>query len=233
MLFRSHAVAEECTGFGNGTLVAPGAFLSYGMLNQVADFQRMVAHQEIAFDPASTLFFIAGGLNDGSVPTATTLANITSQFQTLYGTGGRNFQLALLPTMIPAFSAVGTRLNPAYQSLLPQLQTMFPDAKISLSNWGPDFDQVITHPATYGLTNTTDQCAGREIFGEYGAPCATPSTYFYYHGAHPSTAVHNIVGDMLYQDILTAAVPEPGTDAMMLAGVGLLALAMRRKRLAG
>lgn len=223
------AVSGAQTGFGTGFEVAPGQVLGYGMLNQVADFKQLVDHNDITFNPANTLFFIAGGLNDSSLPTSTTLSNITSQFQTLYDLGARSFQLALLPTDIPAFSVVGTRLDAAYRTLLPKLQSMFFDANISFSNWGLYYDKIITNPSSYGITNTTDACAGREIFGQDTTPCATPDTYFFYHDSHPSTAVHKIVGDLMYQDLVLAAIPEPSTGALMLGGIGFLGLVARRK----
>jgi phospholipase/lecithinase/hemolysin len=66
------------------------------------------------------------------------------------------------------------------------------------------YDEVLLHPAQYGITNSTDACAGREIFKEDTTPCARPDTYFYYHHGHPSTATHKAVGDKLYYDITGA-----------------------------
>src|SRR5882762_12005799 len=107
------AVSGAQTGASPGIHFA-GVFLGYGMLNQVADFEKLVTSGTVSFDPARTLFFIAGGLNDGNLTNAITVANLTSQFHTLYALGARNFALASLPTLIPAFSAVAARLNPAY-----------------------------------------------------------------------------------------------------------------------
>ena len=45
------------------------ALLGYGMLNQVRDFASRVKSGDIRFDPQSTLFFLAGGLNDGRLRT--------------------------------------------------------------------------------------------------------------------------------------------------------------------
>ena len=61
------------TGEGTGRQVKE-ALLGYGMMNQVRDFAARVKSGEIAFDPQTTLFFLAGGLNDGQRETATTLA---------------------------------------------------------------------------------------------------------------------------------------------------------------
>jgi phospholipase/lecithinase/hemolysin len=57
------------------------------------------------------------------------------------------------------------------------------------------------HPEKYGITNTKDPCAGRAIFDQDPTPVADPSTYFFYHEGHPSTAVHRAVGKMLYEEL--------------------------------
>jgi len=62
------AVSGARTGEGEGRHIRE-ALLGYGMLNQVRDFAARVKSGDIKFDPDTTLFFIAGGLNDGGLPT--------------------------------------------------------------------------------------------------------------------------------------------------------------------
>ena len=111
------AVSGAGTGEGAGRQVKE-ALLGYGMMNQVRDFAARVKSGEIAFDPQTTLFFLAGGLNDGRRETAITLANLRQELQILRELGGRHFTIALLPTKIPQFAAVGLRLNPAYEQFV-------------------------------------------------------------------------------------------------------------------
>ena len=111
------AVSGAGTGEGTGRQVKE-ALLGYGMMNQVRDFAARVKSGEIAFEPQTTLFFLAGGLNDGRRETATTLANLRQELQILRELGGRHFTIALLPTKIPQFAAVGLRLNPAYEQFV-------------------------------------------------------------------------------------------------------------------
>ena len=113
------AVSGAGTGEGAGRQVKD-ALLGYGMLNQVRDFAARVKSGEIAFDPQTTLFFLAGGLNDGRRETATTLANLRQQLQLLRELGARHVTIARLPTKIPQFAAVGLRLNPAYEQFVQQ-----------------------------------------------------------------------------------------------------------------
>jgi phospholipase/lecithinase/hemolysin len=195
------AVSGAGTGSGSGHKVKD-ALLGLGMHDQVEDFARRVQSGAIQFRPGSTLFFIAGGLNDKRLPTETTLANLKSEIRTLYRLGGRRFLIALLPTAIPSFSQVGLRLDPALAHIPSEMTAELPEASFGLSQWGPFFDDVMHNPAKFGIENTTDACAGRAIFDQDTTSCAKPESYFYYHSGHPSTAVHKIVGGKLYEEVL-------------------------------
>jgi cholinesterase len=195
------AVSGARTGASAGSKVE-GAWLGYGMQNQVDDFAALVGSDKIRFKPNKTLFYIAGGLNDGKLSTATTVANLTGEIELLYSLGARRFEVALLPIAIPGFSAVAKRLNPALAALPAQLVKDFPAAKITLSRWGPFFDEVMNSPGQYGIHNTSDACAGRAIFHQDTTECKSPDDHFFYHAGHPSTAVHKIVGEKLYRELL-------------------------------
>jgi hypothetical protein len=192
------AVSGAGTGEGTGRQVKE-ALLGYGMMNQVREFAARVKSGEIAFDPQTTLFFLAGGLNDGRQETAITLASLRQELQILRELGGRHFTVALLPTKIPQFAAVGLRLNPAYEQFVREEATAGLD--LWVNHWGAAFDEVMEHPTTHGIVNTTSACAGRAIFDQDPTPVGDPATYFFYHEGHPSTAVHRIVGKKLFEEI--------------------------------
>ena len=194
------AISGAQTGSGAGKRIGK-ALLSLGMLNQVDDFAARVRSHAIEFNPKTTLFFFAGGLNDRNLPTVETVKNLEGEITTIYKLGGRHFMVALLPEAIPDFTDVSTRLNPAIAKIPAELKAKLPEAHVNLSHWGPFYDEVMHHAAKYGITDTTHQCAGRAIFRQDTTPCASPSTHFYYHHGHPSTAVHKIVGGMLYKEV--------------------------------
>lgn len=193
------AVSGAGTGEGEGRHVKE-ALLGYGMMNQVRDFAARVKAGDIAFEPQTTLFFLVGGLNDGRRDTAFTLDNLRQELQILRELGGRHFTIALLPTKIPQFAAVGLRLNPAYEQFVRQ-EAATADIDLWLNHWGAAFDEVIDHPAAHGIVNTTSACAGRAIFDQDSTPVGDPATYFFYHEGHPSTAVHRIVGTALFEEV--------------------------------
>ena len=198
------AVSAAKTGSDPGVHEYPGnAIFRLGMKNQVDEFAALLKSGDVKFDPAQTLFFLAGGLNDRGTPTGYTRTNEEDEIDTLYALGARRFLVALLPTQIPAFASAGTLFNPEISRIPAEARAKHPDIRIANSNWGPFFDQVITHPAQYGLTNTTTPCAAVPQPGEKAQPCESPSTYFYFFTAHPSTAAHKAVGDMLYHEAIT------------------------------
>jgi phospholipase/lecithinase/hemolysin len=164
-------------------------------------------------------------LNDHTSPIPEVIADYTAQVNLLYDLGARHIELALIPSLVPAFADSASRLNPVFTSLVPELQMLHPDAKITLSGWGLAYDDILKNPGKYGITNTTDPCfdlsTGKQT-------CTTPETYFYYYIVHPSDAAHRIVGDFLFNEAL-ATVPEPASLGLLAAGFGLLILVRRRK----
>ncbi|QNK02882.1 SGNH/GDSL hydrolase family protein [Dyella telluris] len=195
------AVAGAATGLNPG-VNTNGLLLEVGMINQVQDFAARVRGKAITFDPDTTLFFIAGGLNDDKTPLDVSVANITRQITLLKSVGARHVVLALLPVKVPDFAEAAKRLNPAYEKLVPALRGQL-GIDIRLSQWGRYIDEIISHPQAYGITNTSDPCAFSVELGEKKAPpCADPRTYFYYYTGHPSSWVNQRVGDKLYDEIV-------------------------------
>jgi len=194
--------AQTGSGLGNKT---QGVLIGYGMKNQVQDFVDQVRSSGIDFAPKTTLFFIAGGLNDSRLEDGVTVTNEEDEIRSLYKVGARRFAVALLPEKIPGFGKQGVRLNAALEKIPDDLKAELKDAEIYVSHWGLFYDEVLTNPEKYGLTNTTDACAGRALKNEPVTPCASPGTYFYFHSTHPSTAAHKAVGEMLYAEALEKA----------------------------
>jgi len=200
------AVSAAQTGENPGRRFPTGTIFSFGMKNQVDNFVQFTKFKMIPkFDADKTMFYFAGGLNDGGLPNGSTRANIESEIETLYELGARRFMVARLPTKIPVFASTGIKLNPELEKIPDEERAKHPDIRIANSNWGLFFDEVMTNPAKYGITDTTSDCAQRSFSDIPAEACATPDTHFYYHGAHPSAATHRAVGEMLYQEAITKA----------------------------
>jgi cholinesterase len=206
------AVSGARTGKSEGVKMRPAGadcgagevLIRRGMQTQVADFSRRIASGALRFDPDTTLFFLAGGLNDGNMATETSVANLESEIRTLYEKGGRYFLVALLPRKIPEFAGVGSRLDPALARIPEHLRSTLPGIHIESSRWGAHFDQVMEDPARYAITNVSDRCAGRAMDGDDPTPCADPDAHFYFHPGHPSTAVHRIVAREMERELAEA-----------------------------
>jgi hypothetical protein len=199
------SVSGGKTGAGGGKHYPHGELLSVGMINQVQEFSDLLKSGTVHFDPAQTMFYLAGGLNDRGTPDGYTRGNLEQEIDTLYALGGRRFMVGLLPVKIPQFDTAGIRFNPEIEKIPAEERAKHPDIRIALSNWGPFYDQVLTHPAEYGLTDTTTTCAGRALKDQQPDPCLHPQTHFFYHEGHPSTATHKAVGGLLYQEAVTKA----------------------------
>lgn len=191
------AVSGARTDDGLGRMFDHGEILGYGMKLQVGEFQELTKAGLLTFDPKQTMFYFAGGLNDRALSIETSAANIEDEIETLYAMGARRFRVALMPEKISSFAAQGIRINPALRGIPPEMKRRHPGIDIATSNWGPALDEIITHPASYGITNTTDKCAGRLLRNEDTTPCAAPEKYFFYHDEHPSTRAHELAGKML------------------------------------
>jgi cholinesterase len=204
------AVSGAQTGKGEGYHVRPAAavcgakegMLGRGMQDQVADFGQRVRSGAIHFHPQKTLFFLAGGLNDASLPTATTISNLEGEVRLLYALGARYVMVGIMPTKLWPDTKPYRALNKAVGTLHSRLQAELPELHFAVSQWGAYYDAVFKNPSQYGITNTKDKCAGRALFGEDANPCLTPDAYFFYHEGHPSTAVHRVVGLKLEQEVL-------------------------------
>jgi hypothetical protein len=78
----------------------------------------------VTFNPSTTLFFLSGGLNDHNRITQAQANEATmAQVATLYSLGARLFEIALLPSLVPAFSDSANNLNPGYRALGPNFRT--------------------------------------------------------------------------------------------------------------
>jgi hypothetical protein len=94
------------------------ALLGFGMMSLVRDFATRVKAGEIAFDPQTTLFFLGRRTQRPPTRDGDHTRQSPAGAPDPPRTRRRHFTIALLPTKIRQFAAVGVRLNPAYEQLV-------------------------------------------------------------------------------------------------------------------
>jgi len=199
--------------------------------------------------PSTALFTVLGGANDllnylaspGSqnpVVVADTAAdNIAASVKLLYADGARNILVANLPNLGLTPRFVGTSGESAAAGLSVQFDTELAGDLAALSSTSTGlnlynlnlyglFGQVIASPASYGLTDVTDQAyTGDNDFIGDGTINPNASTYLFWDSIHPTTTGHALIAGAA----LAAVVPEPASVALVALGtIGLLGT--RRKR---
>jgi outer membrane lipase/esterase len=164
---------------------------------------------------------------------AQTTANAVA---TLASEGAESFLIPLVPdlgvtpdvTDIPGLAPAATLLSEVYNAaLVAAIQsTTAGDADVFV-HYLDTFtltDDAVGDPAAFGLTNATDRCYLGPLTGG-GTVCATPNTYLFWDGQHPTAAIHALVADYA-----AAAIPEPPEQAALLtAGIFMLSIRLRSR----
>ncbi len=82
------------------------------------------------------------------------------------------------------------------------------------------FADVISDPASYGITNVDEACILTD--------CLDPDSYLFFDGIHPTAIVHQIMGELAYAEVLGSPIPVPAALPLFLSALGMLGLRRRR-----
>jgi thermolabile hemolysin len=200
--------------------------------------QQQVANNSIS-DPAA-LYVIWGGANDYVFATPTnppnpslTLANLTGEINTLISHGATNILVPNLPNLgsLPGTDddlATSLGLNALTQVHNTNLETIIntlgrsnSGVKLTLLDVNKLFNQAVTTPSSFGFTDVTNPCITSPT-------CADPNAFLFWDDIHPTTAGHQLIGNLAFGVVSPTAVPEPMTILGSIVAFSS-AVALKRK----
>jgi outer membrane lipase/esterase len=187
-------------------------------------------------DP-NALYVVFGGANDirdallSNDPSliASGVGNVVNIITSLYGAGARNILVANVPNVGstpllaaegPIAQVAGTFFSTSWNNALSTALGGFaglPGLDLDLLDIFGLEAAVLSNPAAFGYTNTTQACY------DGVNKCNNPDEYLYWDNFHPTESGH-----LLIAQAAITAVPEPAT--VLLFGFGLLGFAIWQRR---
>lgn len=244
-----YAYGGALTGTDNQFQSVNPLVANTGLKSQVSNFTSGLAGSGQSAD-ASALYVVWGGGNDflSVIPTGnfsnigavvtTAVTNLVTEVGSLYASGARDFLVPLLPDLGTTFYGTSGAVPPALlnnltasfngalSTQLNVLKSASPGLNLTIFDVPTFLAGVRTDMAAAGA-NVTDRCWTGDYAGAGGTLCTNPDQYYLFDKVHPTAFVHEAVGNAF-----AAAVPEPATQGLMLVGLILGGLAMRRNRAA-
>lgn len=234
------------SGIDNNNALLAGT----GLLAQTTMFRTTVGAGNA--DP-NALYFVWAGANDFTEPQVLgdlngdwnrVIGNIETAIGNLAQDGARHFFVPNLPNLglAPYSLAFGPTAAATASLLTGAYNTQFQARMTALDAANPGIDirvfdvyaymtsfiaQVNALGSLNGISDVTTPC--RTATGPAATDfslCGNPAAHFFWDDRHPADVPHALLGADFAQ---AAMVPEPQTYALMLAGLGLLGMAARRR----
>lgn len=214
-----------------------------GMASQVSQYTGSGAVDALALHVVwgggnDFLVALSGG-NLAGLPgvTATAVQNLSNQVQSLYAAGARSFMVPLMPDFATSYlgtsgaypvaqlSGLSQSFNQALSAAMVSLDAALPGADIVVFNTPEVLAAVRADIAAEG-GNVTDRCWSGSYLGQGSTPaCTNPDSYFLFDNVHPTARVHASVGLAM-----AAAVPEPSTWLLLVAGLVCVGVVIWRRQ---
>ncbi len=226
---------------GSGDDVQAGGTIP-GLVSQVGFYLGYLAQTGQSVDP-DALYVINFGNNDvnfiqtlGAGPAADAVAaayvaNMTNVTIRLVAAGARNILIAGVPNPL---EEEGRRLQAMLNGSLGVVQPQFAaiGANVQQFDYFDFFLDLQADPTQFGLPAGLITDPRRFCLAEV-APSLDPdcSNYLSFDGIHVTTGVQRAISVRVADQLGIAAVPEPASWALMIAGFGLVGATIRRRRM--
>ena len=136
-----------------------------------------------------------------------------------------------LEGLVPGISATATALTRQYNAALDNMLNAESGIRIIRFDTFSFLDDVVAHPANYGLLNATQPCFSGFVDPAPDATvCSTPDAYAFWDVEHPSRALHAALGNRM--SLAVGVVPAPAPWNLLVLGLVAMVLARGRRSLA-
>lgn len=206
-----------------------------GLEQQITNFQttNSFANPEALYVVwAGSNDYLGAGITDPSVP----VSNLANSITSLAAHGAENFLVLNLPDLGQLPATNSSVLSSSLTALTDAHNSGLDTALNSLSlSYGIDiydvdvnslFTSAIATPNLFGFTNVTDACLS-------DPSCQNPDQYLFWDDLHPTTAAHELIGNLALTRLNSQPIPEPSSGVGILAfgalGVGIIAKRKSKK----
>jgi len=232
------------TNYAFGGAVTSGAGFPYSLTVQMGQFLSQVSNTA----PSDALYVVAGGGNNARAAAAALATpglsfaqqisiisanashfatDIGNMVDTLQAAGAQNIVVWNAPNLgtSPFANATGTQ---AIGTLLASTMNDALAYRLVSETDVKTFDifglvgQVIANPAAFGISNYSDACGA-------AINSCNPATALYWDAIHPTAQGHLVIADAML-NLVAAPVPEPETYALMVLGLLVVGIAVRRRQ---
>ncbi len=189
-------------------------------------------------DP-SALYVVFGGGNDvRDNDAANSASSMAQMIMDLATAGATNFFVPNLPDIgltpealaglapggsSAVISAAAAAHNANLAAEIANLEATLGVNIISFDLFGL-FNDVISDPAAFGFSNATEACVGVEVGS---VDCLDPDSYLFFDGIHPTARIHQLIGELAYEQL--TQVPLPAALPLFMAALGLFGIIGRRR----
>jgi phospholipase/lecithinase/hemolysin len=226
----NYAFGGATTGSSNSTI----AGLLPGLQQQIDNYTAA----NTSADPDALYVVWAGAndyLGDGVTDVTEPVNNLSTAVTSLYNVGARDIMVVNLPDLgkLPGTrgdSQISSRLNAltsAHNSSLAatlDLLSQKPEINIIPVDVNSIFNRAIADPGEFGFTNVTGSCLTES------SVCANPDEYLFWDDIHPTTAAHELVGELAFSALEPEPIPEPSAELGLLALGALGAVSVLKRK---